>query len=245
VTGRSRVAGVGGLAMAIEQGLPAASGGASMTAQLFDRLRDDVLNGVLQPGQKLKIETLREQYDVGASPVREALSMLTAEGLVQRLDQRGFRVTEVSIGAFEELLRTRCWLEERALREAIANGSNGWEESVLLAHHRLTRTPRSEGASARSTQAWEQAHRRFHMALLAACRSQFLIGYCGQLYDLNIRYRNLAGAVAYPSRDVAREHQAICDATLARDADRAVRLLIDHYTATGDFLRLSLNDMAH
>ncbi len=215
-----------------------------MTAQLFGRLRDDVLNGVLQPGQKLKIETLREQYEVGASPVREALSMLTAEGLVQRLDQRGFRVTDVSVSAFEELLRTRCWLEERALRESIANSSEAWEEGVLLAHHRLSRTPRSVGPTDHSSPVWEAAHRRFHMALLSACRSQFLIGYCGQLYDLNIRYRNLAGSVAYPSRNVAQEHQNICDATLAHDADHAVTLLIDHYTSTGDFLKLRLSDMA-
>ncbi len=233
--------------MSAEAGLqaaPAPSAGSSMTAQLFDRLRNDVLNGNLQPGQKLKIETLREQYAVGASPVREALSMLTAEGLVQRLDQRGFRVTDVSVSAFEELLRTRCWLEDRALRESIAAGSGGWEESVLLAHHRLTRTPRSVEQSERSTPEWEKAHKLFHMSLLSACRSQFLIGYCAQLYDLNIRYRNLAGSVAYPSRNVAAEHQAICDATLARDADRAVELLIDHYTSTGDFLKMRFNDMA-
>ncbi|MCR9138401.1 MAG: GntR family transcriptional regulator [Alphaproteobacteria bacterium] len=215
-----------------------------MTAQLFDRLRNDVLNGNLQPGQKLKIETLREHYEVGASPVREALSMLTAEGLVQRLDQRGFRVTEVSVGAFEELLRTRCWLEDRAIRESISGGSGDWEETVLLAHHRLTRTPRAAEKSERSTPEWEKAHKSFHMSLLSACRSQFLIGYCAQLYDLNIRYRNLAGSVAYPSRNVAAEHQAICDAALAREADRAVDLLIDHYTSTGDFLKMRLNDMA-
>lgn len=223
---------------------PASAGGASMTAQLFTRLRDDVLNGVLQPGQKLKIETLRERYDVGASPVREALSMLTAEGLVQRLDQRGFRVTDISVSAFEELLRTRCWLEERALRESIENGSESWEESVLLAHHRLSRTPRSASQNDHRSPVWEIAHRRFHMALLSACRSQFLIGYCGQLYDLNIRYRNLAGSVAYPSRNVGQEHRNICDAALARDAHRAVALLIDHYTSTGAFLKLRLSDMA-
>ena len=204
-----------------------------------------MLNGVLQPGQKLKIETLREQYDVGASPVREALSMLTAEGLVQRLDQRGFRVTDVSVTGFEELLRTRCWLEERALRESIASGSDRWEENVLLAHYRLTRTPRSDGESDRPTPIWEKAHRLFHISLLAACRSQFLIGYCGQIYDLNIRYRNLAGSVAYPSRNVGQEHQNICDSSLARDADHAVALLIDHYTSTGEFLKLRLNEMAN
>ena len=221
-----------------------ASGGASITAQLFDRLRDDILNGALQPGQKLKIETLREHYAVGASPVREALSMLTSEGLVQRLDQRGFRVSDISVSAFEELLRTRCWLEERALRESIVSGSAAWEEGVLLAHHRLTKTPRSSGKTDMASPQWEMAHKLFHMSLLSACGSGFLIGFCEQLYDLNIRYRNLAGAVAYPSRNVAAEHQAICDAAIARNADRAVKLLGAHYTDTGEFLKIRLNALA-
>ena len=182
---------------------------------------------------------------LGASPVREALSMLTAEGLVQRLDQRGFRVTGISVNAFEELLRTRCWLEERALLESMEKGSGAWEESVLLAHHRLTRTPRTAEGSDQSSAEWEHAHKRFHMSLLSACKSQFLIGYCAQLYDLNIRYRNLAGSVAYPSRNVAAEHQAICDAALARDREHAVELLVDHYTSTGDFLKMRLDAMTN
>ena len=220
-----------------------ASSGASITAQLFDRLRDDILNGVLQPGQKLKIETLREHYAVGASPVREALSMLTSEGLVQRLDQRGFRVSEISVTAFEELLQTRCWLEDRALRESIASGSPAWEEGVLLAHHRLTKTPRTSGQGDTASPNWEKAHKLFHMSLLSACGSGFLIGFCEQLYDLNIRYRNIAGAVAYPSRNVAAEHLAICEAAIARDADLAVRLLVEHYTETGEFLQMQLNTL--
>ena len=223
----------------------ATSGGASITAQLFDRLRDDILNGVLLPGQKLKIESLREQYTVGASPVREALSMLTSEGLVQRLDQRGFRVSEISVSAFEELLQTRCWLEDRALRESIASGTAAWEEAVLLAHHRLTKTPRTSGQSDMASPQWETAHKLFHMSLLSACGSGFLIGFCEQLYDLNIRYRNIAGSVAYPSRDVANEHLAICEAAIDRDADLAVRLLGEHYTDTGEFLRLQLDALTH
>ncbi|MCY6381985.1 GntR family transcriptional regulator [Hoeflea prorocentri] len=220
------------------------AGGASITAQLFDRIRDDILNGVLQPGLKLKIETLRESYEVGASPVREALSMLTAEGLVQRLDQRGFRVSEISVSAFEELLRTRCWLEERALRESIASRSAAWDEGVLLAHHRLTRTPRSQSGSDKASPQWEKAHKLFHMSLLSSCGSGFLIGFCEQLYDLNIRYRNIAGAIAYPSRNVAAEHQAICEAAIAHEADEAVKLLVDHYTSTGEFLKMRLNTLS-
>ncbi|MGI9492376.1 MAG: GntR family transcriptional regulator, partial [Geminicoccaceae bacterium] len=61
------------------------------------------------------MDELRQAYGSGSSPIREALSLLTSDGLVERVDQRGFRVSLVSAETFDELLTTRCWLEERAL----------------------------------------------------------------------------------------------------------------------------------
>ncbi len=75
------------------------------------------------------------------------------------------------------------------------------------------------------------------MALISACESSFLLKFCDQLYDQNIRYRQLSGPTAYPARNVAAEHDAICDATLARNPDRAAETLIAHYARTGKFLR--------
>ena len=60
----------------------------SVTAQIYDRARSDILTGVLEPGQKLKIDELRQAYGSGSSPIREALSLLTSDGLVERVDQR-------------------------------------------------------------------------------------------------------------------------------------------------------------
>ncbi|MEO1398003.1 MAG: GntR family transcriptional regulator, partial [Pseudomonadota bacterium] len=198
----------------------AALGGTeSITSQAYARLKSDIMSGKLVPGRKLKIEELRRSYDVGTSPIREALSLLTSDHFVERIDQRGFRVATVSADEFAELLKTRCWVEEKALRESIANTTAEWEEQVVLANYRLSRIPRSRSedhfeASAR----WEEAHKRFHMILLARCGSSILLKFCSQLYDQNIRYRQLSGNKAYPARDVAEEHSAICDAVLARDA---------------------------
>ena len=94
----------------------------SLTSRVYARLRADILAGRLEPVRKLRIEELRKSYGVGASPIREALSHLASDHLVERLDQRGFRVTDVSGEEFNELRKTRCWLEERALRESIAHG---------------------------------------------------------------------------------------------------------------------------
>jgi GntR family carbon starvation induced transcriptional regulator len=217
---------------------PDGSRAESITSRAYSQLRTDIMSGALEPGRKLKIEELRQHYDVGSSPIREALSLLTSDRFVERIDQRGFRVANVSLQEFDELLKTRCWLEERALRESITNGASGWEEQVVLAAYRLSRVPRSEAEDHFVDNAeWEQRHKHFHMTLISASGSSILYKYCDQLYDQNIRYRQLSGSTAFATRDVNTEHGAICDAVLARDGDLAAKLLISHYVRTGNFLR--------
>ncbi len=213
----------------------------SITSQIYGRIRGDILCGALEPGQKLKIEELRRAYGSGSSPIREALSLLTSDRLVERADQRGFRVALVSVDAFEELLKTRCWLEERALSESMERGGKDWEERVVLAEYHLSRTERS--ASRRSfiaNEDWETCHKAFHMALISACGSSILLNFCDQLYDQNVRYRHVAGKVAYPKRDIAKEHRSIMQAALDRNTISAVAGLADHYKATGAFLTKGL-----
>ena len=77
--------------------------------------------------------------------------------------------------------------------------------------------------------------------MISACGSQFLFDFCQQLYDLNIRYRNIAGRKAYPVRDINQEHLAIFEAVVGRDSDLAVSLLLAHYETTGSYLHLSLS----
>lgn len=218
-------------------------GPVSMTSRAYARLKRDIISGQLHPGRKLKIEALRDEYDVGTSPIREALSLLTSDHLVERIDQRGFRVTPVSEGEFSELLKTRCWLEAIALRESIKCGPSAWEERVVLANYRLSRIPRSESSDQFiANETWEAAHKHFHMTLISECGSSIMLKFCNQLYDQNIRYRQLSGEKAYPARDIAEEHNAICDAVLARDEQAAAALLLMHYQKTSEFVLTWLSD---
>ncbi len=204
---------------------------ASATHTAYLAIRRMILVGDIAPGEKLKIDALRQKLDIGASPIREALSLLTSDQLVERLDQRGFRAADASRENFEEILGLRCALEEMALRQSLAHSTEAWEEALVLAHHRMVRAPRDD------IETFEERHKAFHMALLANCGSQILMRFCSQLYDLNIRYRYIAArGNSYRSRDVTQEHEAILDAALARDADAAARLLLEHYRKTGAFL---------
>lgn len=208
---------------------------ASATARVYEDLRQIILTGQLAPGERLKVDRLKQMLGTGASPIREALSLLTSEQLVDRLDQRGFRVSPVSVGQFNEILSLRCSLEGMALTESIARADQPWEEALVLAHHRMARTPRTEAV------AFEARHKAFHLALLARCASPILLRFCDQLYDLNIRYRHLAGrSGSYGARDVAQEHAAILSAAVERDAPRACAELTGHYRRTGEFLAAQL-----
>lgn len=203
----------------------------SSTQRAYHDLRNAIITGKIPPGERLKVETLKDSLSTGASPVREALSLLTSDQLVERIDQRGFRVAQASREQFQEILELRCQLENMALRASIAAGDLDWEEALVLAHHRLTRTDRDD------TDEFEARHKDFHIALLAACGSPILLRFCGQLYDLNVRYRYLAGtAKSYSHRNVEDEHRAILDSAIERDIDKAAELLQTHYRKTGEFL---------
>lgn len=207
----------------------------TQASSVHDRIQADILTGRLKPGLKLRLKDLIERYETGNSPLREALNRLSANGMVVREENRGFRVPTASSRELMELTRTRCWLEEIALRESITNGDGEWEERIVLAYHWLARAAR-KGKAETSSAEWENHHREFHLALISACDSQILMDFCAELAQRSFRYRNLAEVVEYRDRHELEEHQELHDAVLERDADKAVKLLKKHYTVTSKIL---------
>lgn len=222
----------------------AASGpeqGSTLVGTAYRRLLDDIVWARLEPGRKLRMHELKAQYGLGQSPLREALNRLTEGGLVIREENKGFRVCYTSAEELEELTKTRCWVEEIALRESIARGDNHWEEQLLIAHHWLSRAPRLPDASAaRAADEWETRHRRFHLALIEACAAPKLVRFCAMLQDQTLRYRNVAAMKEYREQHERGEHRAIRDAVLARKTDLAVELLHAHYNATRRIVSVAL-----
>ncbi len=212
--------------------------GETLASHAYQRLRQDIISGAHAPGAKLRILELCERYDIGPSPMREALNRLSRDGLVTQSDHRGFAVTPLSRAHLDELTKTRCWLIDLALRESIANGDSAWEEGVVLAYHRLSRIPRHPSGEERITYnpAWEEAHRAFHRSLIAACGSRWLIGFCEQLFDAADCYRHLARVSSSKRRAPRDEHPAMVEAIVARDTEKAVALLCAHFTRTAELV---------
>ena len=211
--------------------------GGTMASAVYQSLRRDIVRGVLMPGEKLRIELVRERYNnVGASPVREALNRLSAEGLVVYQDQRGFQVAPISRDEIQELTRARCLLNEIILRESIDRGDADCEDQVVLAHHRISKASEFL-ADGTVNPEYEARHRIFHGSLVAACGSRWLLEFSEKLFELSQRCRNLSvpGAVS-EQRDVAAEHAQIVQAVLDRDIAKAIRLSNEHVVRTGDFV---------
>jgi GntR family carbon starvation induced transcriptional regulator len=190
------------------------------------QLAEDILNGRLAPGMRLRLQALCDTYQVSMSPLREALAGLAGRGLVVQEGQRGFSVATISSDDLRDVTETRIRIETTALRLAIEQGGDDWEAAILAAHHRLSRNQRSDDLLI--NEVWEELHRAYHVALIAACGLPRLIGFYRALSDSFDRYRRIAvlGAGRHPRLKPA--HGAIVKAVLARDADRAERLLSDH-----------------
>jgi GntR family carbon starvation induced transcriptional regulator len=184
---------------------------------------------VYAPGARLRLDELRQEYDVSLSPLREALTRLTAEGLVQITDQRGYRVAPVSAANLREVTTLRMQLEVMALVESIRRGNDEWEDALAAAYNRLGRLERD----GKRAEGWEKAHRAFHLTLFSACDMPLLLRFCGSLHDLSDRYRRLFLKRHAPDANVPAEHQAIFEAAMSRDTERAAEILTRHLQRTG------------
>ena len=203
----------------------------TLADEVADQLRADIVNGRLKPSERLRFEDLTKRYAVSVSPLREALSQLTAEKLVQPDAQRGYRVAEVSLSDLVDILESQKSLEAMALRMSISDGDDVWEAQMLAAHHRLTLLDARRGKEPgeKWAQDWEKRHREYHQALIAGCQLSWVLRFCGQLREHLDRYRSFADVPPSRFSKVAMQHGPIVEAALARDADRACNLLYQHY----------------
>lgn len=206
---------------------------ATRASAVYEQLRADIAHGALEPGSKLRVEAMCSRYAVGASPLREALSRLSAEGLVDRTDLRGFRVAPLHWDELPVLTNNRVQLESIALRESIDRRDAQLEDQLVLLVHRLSRTPRSLSSDSYVTNpVWETLHRDFHRTLLSRCPSRWLRGFCDSLAEESYRFRQVAAGKAFTRRDEHAEHVAIFEAVIEGRADVAVLALESHYLRT-------------
>ncbi|WP_338661919.1 GntR family transcriptional regulator [Pararoseomonas sp. SCSIO 73927] len=206
------------------------------------RLRQDIVGGGLPPATKLRLRDLTARYGLGATPLREALARLAAEGFVVLEGQKGFSVPPVTRAHLLDVTRSRQVVEPEALRLAMAAGSAAWEDGIvaslsLLRHEIARRDPASDPW----LDVYEARHHRFHRALIAACPLPSLLRFCDDLYLQKTRYRRLMESAHQDWPRMLAVHEALAEAVLARTEDAPV-LLAAHIGTTAEHVLALLGE---
>lgn len=187
---------------------------------------------------------LADRYEMGFSPLREALNRLRADRLVVSTSLRGFRVSTISTEEMSDTINTRILIETQALSLAIARGDDAWEASVVSALHALN-LEAARVAKGKAIDPWlmEERHHDFHLALISACNSKWLLDFFERLYAESERYRYpvLSRQGNRVTRNIQAEHSALANAALARDASGSTALLMEHYDKTAKTIELLMN----
>lgn len=205
-------------------------------SQLASRLREAIISGELQAGSKINLDKAKQAFNVSLSPLREGLARLISDGLVEFEDNRGYRVSPISLSNLEEVTTLREELEAFALRESIRLGDVDWEGNVMRALHRLNRTER-DAERPETFERWEAMHREFHLTLISGCQKPLLLHFCNLLLNLNDRYRRVFLKRTSGDRNVSQEHSEIAQGAVARDSDYACDKLRLHIHRTGTNLK--------
>lgn len=195
----------------------------SMTHTAYEQLRKELLECRFTPGERLRIADLCQRLSVSQGIVREALSRLTAEGLVESLPQRGFRVMPVSSDDLWSLSTTRSEIECLCLKRAMEVGDLDWESGIVAAFHRLSSASKAESCEGdRFSETYIEAYSHFYDALIAACDNPWLMRVRNLLVVQTQRYQRLSAPWA-PT--LLADRRQLMEYALARDKDAALPLL--------------------
>ncbi|MEL1263016.1 GntR family transcriptional regulator [Pseudoxanthomonas putridarboris] len=226
----------------------ATSSARTLARRAYHWLRRDIVHGQLAAGSKLKLEALVQHYEIGMSPLREALARLVGDQLVKTEDQRGFWVAPLSLDELDDISRVRDLIETEALRLSIERGGVEWENRLRAVFEALSEVEKDVTELApqlpqQTLDEWEERNHAFHYTLISACESPWLIKLQELLYHQAERYRRVSLSVSHGKRFVHDEHQAIFEAAIERNALRACRLTHDHLMRTYDEVRKAVAAM--
>lgn len=208
----------------------------TLAARVYEDIRRDIVGGVLLAGSKLRMEALSKQYDVGLTPLREALARLVGDSMVVTEGQRGFWVAPLSIDEFGDISAVRALIETEALVQSIEKGDKRWEERLTQSFDRLSdiEAKLQQDPSPENRQMWEAANRAFHESLVAACESPWLIRLRDMMYRQAERYRHISLINSPGERCLHDEHEGIYHAAIKRQALKAARLTELHLHRTAE-----------
>lgn len=193
--------------------------------QLYEAVKEAILRNSFVPGSLLQIDRLAEEYGVSATPVREALVRLEADGLVTLIPNKGAQVTEITEKDIREIWEMRRLLEPYAAR---SSASAIREEEIAD----LERLIRALGDDPSNTELYIKTDIMLHELLYFQCSNSYLRETLRRVHEVSYRIRYFAESRKTMHdaviREVIREHMDILDILRTRDPDRIVVAVSSH-----------------
>lgn len=191
---------------------------------LFGELRDAIIRGELPAGQPIRQDAIALKYNVSRMPVREAMRLLEAEGLVEQEPHHGAVVAELDADDALELFEIRMALEVLGIRRSFPLLKDDQLERIEEAHKALIKARRNELLL---------RHREFHLSLYAAAGSR-LQKLIGDQLDAAQRYHLRFGRDSIEvSETDAQEHLELVEAAYNRDVRTGLRIMRSHLGESG------------
>ena len=210
------------------------AGGNLSASELVDVLRSAIIRGELVPKQRLVEADLADEYGASRGNVRVALSELSVEGLVERVQNRGARVRAVSVDEALEITEVRAALEALCARKAAERISEA--ESADL---RKLAKEMEEAVERGDREAYSLCNQRLHARIIAVSAQKTAEATIKRLRGLAVRFQfQLARQPGRPSVSLP-QHLAIIDAVCRHDADGASEAMRLHLESVADAIRAS------
>lgn len=187
-------------------------------------LREAILDSVIPPGSWLREETVSELINVSRTPIREALSRLVEEGLVERRGGSGAQVTALTVEDMAIVYSIRGSLEALSARRIVEHASDADIRAIRTIHQQM-----ESAAELDDIAMFNRLNLKFHHALGVSAGNAYLSRLLG---TVEVAMRRFGTRSYNPTRvaEVLEEHQRILKALEARDGDLAAREAESHAT---------------
>ena len=200
-----------------------------LSETLRESIEEEVTTGKLTPGTHLDEIELAKRFGVSRTPIREALSLLAGEGLVEIRPRRGAVVAQITPGRLIEMFEVMAELEAMCVRLAARRISQTEIQALERAHESCR-----AAAAGRDTNAYFYANEHFHQSIYLASQNGYLSDQAHALQRRLRPYRRLQLRVRNRMQHSLEEHQVIFDALRDGDAELAVRAIRAHVVVQGE-----------
>jgi len=209
----------------------ATSANVTLAESLREKLEGAIAAGHLEPGSRLDEQEIAQRFGVSRTPVREAFRLMAANNLVELRGRQGATVRSIKAQDLIEMFQVMAELEGLCARLAARRVSRSWGEEISEIHQRLVAAGKTGDIDE-----FYNINQEFHEAIYEASRNAYLAERTRKLRNQVAAYRRRVTHMPNRIADTIREHEAIMQAILAHDPERAHSTMRDHVNLLGDNL---------